>query len=47
MSYRIRSNSSALVIPEVACGYPGSWQALVLATIPDNAFGISRMTPLG
>jgi len=34
----------ALVIPEAACGYPGSQQAPVFATIPDIAYGISGMT---
>jgi len=28
-------------------GYPGSQQALAFVAIPDNAFGVSGMTPLG
>ncbi len=36
--------ASAPVIPETACGYPGSQQRLALVTIPDNACSISGMT---
>jgi hypothetical protein len=36
--------ASAPVVLEAACGCSGSRQALALATIPDNASGISGMT---
>ncbi len=45
LSYQLRLNSSAPVIPEAARGYPGSQQAPAFATIPDIASGISGMTP--
>jgi hypothetical protein len=39
-------NASASVIPEgCKAPYPGSQQAPAFVTIPDNASGISGMTP--
>ena len=41
----VRRLCPTCVIPEAACGYPGSQQAPAIVTIPDNASGISGVTP--
>jgi hypothetical protein len=45
-SYEIRLNSSASVIPEAACGYPGSShpKRRFCCRTPDKACGFSGVT---